>query len=848
MLMTSDSGAEHSVLDAKLGAKRHTNEKARFRLMKIRTVTGRSSTGVASHAWRPTLAALCAGGLISGCTEAPAPDSLQARADQQWPMLDRYCVDCHNSIDFTADIAFDEMSPDAIAHEAETWERVVRQLRSRTMPPPGGPRPASVEVDGFVAWMEASLDEAASFDPGHVELHRLNRTEYVNAVEDLLAVDVDPEILPVDDIADGFDNIARALQVSPSFIEQYLDAARTVSAQALGNPFPRAVGVPYSIPADGQQFHVEGLPLGTRGGALIEHYFPSDGEYLLNIGDLATGFSYTYYEHTHTLIATLDGKKLFQLDVGGGEDSVAVDQERAPAAERLNSRLKSIPFTATAGVHRIGVTFLHRSFAESDRVLHSQVPGTGNDAVLRVSLLEIFGPVEPAGLSSTPSREKIFICYPKDETEHTACAAEIVTRLAGRAFRGQSSDEDIARFMRLFEIGAVDGEFEEGIKYALSGVLAHPKFLYRFEPAPDDSAPASTYALSSVELASRLSFFLWSTIPDAELLEVAASDGLKDPVVLEQQVRRMLADSRSETLASNFAYQWLGLGKLDSLAPDPFLFGDVGRNIRALFVDEARLFIDSIFREDRSVLDLLTADHTYLNGPLALHYGINDIRGARFRRVQLADESRRGLLGKGGVLLASSYPNRTSPVLRGAWVLEKILGTHPPQPPPGVEGLAENIEGEAATTVRERLEAHRSNPDCNGCHGILDPMGFALEGFDAVGRWREMDREAGTPIDSSGVLADGTEVDGPVALRTALLKRPEQLVQTLVERLMTYGLGRSLDYRDMPTVRRIVREAAAEDFRFRALIWGIVSSDPFQRKSLPTSDAGILSARTAREE
>ncbi len=791
---------------------------------------------------------LCIAGVLAGCGGTNSPEELRAEAEVHWPLLKTYCVDCHNDDDLTANLSFDSMSADALAENADIWERVVRQLRGRTMPPPGGARPAGSEIDGFVAWMEASLDHAAAPYPGHVELHRLNRTEYANAIEELLGLDVDPSILPVEDQQDGFDNIAKALQVSPSFIEQYLEAARTLSAKAIGNPSARSVGTLYVAgSARQQQFHVEGLPLGTRGGAVFEHHFPSDGDYLLNIGNLISGTHRPGQEHVNTLIALLDGKKFFELEIGGGEDSILLDQLREPAIEEINARLKNIPFTTTAGVHKLGVTFVHRSFAESDRVLPSFIPGDGQDAVMTLNTVEIFGPVTPTGLTMTPSRERIFVCYPNDESEYQACASEIIANMADKAFRGVSGEEDMPRFMRLFEIGVANGGFEEGIKFALSGVLAHPKFLYRFEPAPEDSAQGAAYALNSTELASRLSFFLWSSVPDAELLEIAAADGLKDRAILEQQVRRMLADPRAATLASNFAYQWLGLAKLDNLAPDPFVFGDVDPRIRTYFVEEAWRFVDSVFREDRNVLDLLTADYTYLNEGLARHYGINDIRGTRFRRVELADEVRWGLLGKGGVLLASSYPNRTSPVLRGAWLLEKIIGTHPPQPPPGVEGLVENIDGEPARTVRERLEAHRSNPSCSGCHNILDPLGYALENFDAVGRWRVKDREAGTPIDSSGILADGTPVDGPVALRQALLARPDQFVQTLTERLMTYGLGRSLDHRDMPTIRRIVRGARAEDYRFSAIMLGIVTSDQFLMQSAPPADLQneSLAARAA---
>ncbi len=630
-----------------------------------------------------------------------------------------------------------------------------------------------------------------------------------------------------------------------------MSAARNLASQAVGTRAARPIGVPYTFPgSQAQEFHVEGLPLGTRGGGLIEHYFPSDGDYLLNIGDLVTGLWVLDQEHVNTLIATLDGKKFFELDIGGGDDLKALDQEMSPAVDRINKQLKNIPFTTTAGVHKIGVTFKHRSFAESDRQLRALVPGSGQDAVLMIRLVEVFGPVNATGLSETASRGKIFSCYPKDAADAAqgkACAQQIVARLSDEAFRGTSTDEDVAKFMRLYDRGAKTGGFEEGVKYALAGVLAYPKFLYRVEGVPEDLKPGSSYALNSLALASRLSFFLWSTIPDATLREVAEADQLKDPQVLEAQVRRMLADPRSITLASNFAYQWLGLGKLDNLAPDPEIFGDVDRDIRSHFTTEARLFVDSIFREDRNVLDLLTAKHTYLNEALALHYGINDIRGKRFRRVELTDEKRFGLLGKGGVLLVSSYPNRTSPVLRGQWVMKTLLGTPPADPPPDVEALVENVAGQAALGVRERLEAHRHNPSCNGCHGVMDPLGFALENFDAVGRWRTKDREAGTSIDASGVLADGTPVSGPLELRRAILARPDQFVQTLTERLMTYGLGRKLEYTDMPTVRQIVRDAAAQDYRFSAIVLGIVTSPQFEMKASPPSNADTLSARTAAE-
>jgi hypothetical protein len=788
---------------------------------------------------------------LAGCgAGTPGPEELRAEGARQLPLLEQYCYECHDSVERTADLALDSLARAEIGANAEAWEKVVRKLRGRMMPPPGGKRPDNGAVESFVAWLEASIDQAApEAAPAHLTLHRLNRTEYANAIEDLLALDVDPQtLLPADDPEDGFDNIAASLQVSPSFIEQYLSAARTLSAQAIGTKAARAIGVPYNIRNSPEQnFHVEGLPLGTRGGALIEHYFPSDGEYRLNIGDLVTGLWVFDQEHVNTLIATLDGRKFFELDIGGGDDLKALDQIGAPAVDEINARLKNIPFATTAGVHKIGVTFLHRSFAESDRQLRPLTAGVGQDAVLRLNLVEIFGPVTPTGLSDTASRSKVFRCYPRDPSEHSACATRIVTEVAAEAFRGDADGTDVAKLMALYDAGAQRGDFEEGIKRALAGILAHPKFLYRIETAPAGTPPGAPYELSGLELASRLSFFLWSTLPDAELREVAAAGGLSDPAVLERQVRRMLADPRSRTLASNFAFQWLGLGKLDSLAPDPEIFGDVSRDIRAHFTTETELFVDSVFREDRDVLELLTAKHTFVNEPLALHYGLNDVRGKRFRRVELDDERRAGLLGKGAVLLVSSYPNRTSPVLRGQWVLKTLLGTPPVDPPPNVEALVENVAGEPAAGVRERLEAHRSNPSCNGCHGVMDPLGFALENFDAVGRWREKDREAGTPIDSTGVLADGTQVDGPLALRRAILTRPEQFVQTLTERLMTFGLGRKLGFRDMPTVRRIVREAADEDYRLSGIVLGIVRSEQF-RMNGPAADGATLSARAAAAE
>ncbi len=780
----------------------------------------------------------------------PAKAELDAQADSQWGVVSQYCGDCHNQDDFSGGLAFDLMDHNAIVQDAETWEKVVRKLRGRMMPPPNADeRPDTQTVEALVAWLEGNLDQPRTEGAvGEKPLHRLNRTEYANAVRYLLKIDIDADaLLPQDGAQDGFDNIASALQVTPAFVDQYLGAARVVAEKAVGSPSARPSGTPYTFSPVGQNFHVDGLPLGTRGGAVIEHYFPSDGEYKLNIGGMANGLNAGGFEHENTLIATIDGRQFFEMKLGGLDEAKRLDQLRAPVVDEINAKLRDIPLTTTAGPHKIAVFFKHRSFAESDSPLQQQTPRHGQDAIPLVRDFEVYGPVNATGLSATPSRDKIFSCHPERDAVELSCAREIVTQLADEAFRGFLTDEDTEQLMKMYDTGAAEGGFEKGVGFALSGILAHPKFLYRIEPVPGSVPPGGSYDLTSLELASRLSFFLWSSVPDETLLEIAVDDGLKDPAVVEAQVLRMLRDPRARNLATNFGFQWLGLAELDNINPDGQLFRDIDRNIRADFTEEALRFTQSIFEEDRSIVDLLTADHTYLNESLALHYGINDVRGGEFRRVQLSDERRFGLLGKGAVLMVSSYPNRTSPVLRGKWLMEKIIGTPPTPPPPDVEGFVEIEPGQEFTTVRERLEMHRTNPSCNGCHGVIDPLGFALEHFDAVGRWTDMDRMARTPIDSSGVMADGTPVDGPVDLRNAILRRPDQFVQTFTEKLMTFGLGRSVEYYDMPTVRRIVREASIDNSRFSSLVMGIVNSEQFRMKTAPSqADIAAIAATAAQ--
>jgi len=767
----------------------------------------------------------------SGQAVAPA-DSAHDVASEKWAFLDQYCSKCHNTTDWAGGIAFDSLSPETIPDDAETWEKAVRKLRGRLMPPAGNPQPDARSIQSFVSWMEDNLDRAsaAQNDPGRVALHRLNRKEYANAVRDLLAVDIDPtETLPPDDARDGFDNVADALQVSPSFLDQYLAAARTVAVKALGNPNARPVGTTYTSGGGEQHFRREGMPLGTRGGIVVTHDFPADGEYVIDIANMAQAIWVYNMEFENHLVVTVDRQKIHETTIGGEEDMKAIDQKQDPAVDAINKRLKNIRFRTTAGPHEVAVTFRHRSYSESEDRLQSHVAGGGQDRILGVMSFQLRGPLKAMGVADTPSRERIFICRPANESEEAPCARKIIQNLAAKAYRRPVVESDVSDLMAFYDSGSRSGGFEAGIQQALSALLADPEFLYRAERAPKNLPPGGVYDISDLSLASRLSFFLWSSVPDEQLLRAAQNGELRNPDGLRTQVRRMLADPRSETLASNFAFQWLNMAKLSEIQPDVALFPNLNGDVRKDFREELRLFIDSVFRENRSILDLLGADYTYLNERVALLYGIRDVKGNHFRRVQLKDSARFGLLGKGAVLMVTSYPNRTAPVLRGAFILERIWGTPPAAPPPNVGDLKENKEGEKALTVREMMAAHRGNPTCNGCHGVMDPLGFALENFDAVGQFRKVDRFAGTGIDASGELPDGTQLSGPDDLRRALLARPDQFAQMLTEKLMMYALGRTLTYKDMPRVRSIVRAAAADNYRFETLVLNIVNSPEFQR-------------------
>jgi len=754
-------------------------------------------------------------------------------------LLDQYCVTCHNQRLKTANITFDTMDLAQLPSHADVWEKVVRKLRGGMMPPPGMPRPDKVAVDSFVASLVRSLDQAAAADPnpGRVALHRLNRAEYAAAIEELLAMSIDASaFLPQDDEADGFDNVASVLKVSPSFLDQYISAARIVTTRAIGNPSPRPVSATYR-PARGtdQGAHVDGLPLGTRGGLVAEHLFPADGEYKLNIAGLAGAGYVRGMEYQHTLVATIDGVKVFSGQIGGEEDLKAIDQLQASAVAAINGRFQNIPIKVTAGPHKIGVTFIARSYAESDEVLYSFRPG-GEDRIARIGSVEIVGPFNPAGLSETPSRKRIFVCRPSAspdthvQDDDVACATKIFSTFARRAFRRPVTGSDVEAPLAFYKTARQTADFDTGIRDGLTTILASPKFLFRAERLPEKAAPGSIYRISDLDLASRLAFFLSGGPPDDELLDLAEKGRLADAKALDGQVARLLASPKSNSLATNFAFQWLRVRAIDNIDPDANIFPNFDESLRGAFRKEIELFVESILREDRSVLDLLTADFTYVNERLALHYGIPNVRGERFRRVTLVDENRWGLLGKGSVLLATSYANRTAPVLRGAWILDNILGTPPAAPPPDVEAFKDNKEGEKARSVREIMEQHRSKPSCNACHGVMDPLGFALENFDAIGEWRSKDRYAGTVIDASGKLVDGTPVNSPADLRKALMKHPEQFVQTMTEKLMTYALGRSVEYYDMPAIRAIVRAAARDNYRVSSIVRGIVRSAPFQMR------------------
>ncbi len=780
----------------------------------------------------------------SSAPRAQAPADAPKAADPE-RTVKQYCATCHNERNRTAatasGVVLEHVDFTRIVQDGEMWEKVIRKLRAGAMPPAGMPRPDAAAHDALVSFLETTLDRAAAIrpNPGRPSPHRLNRAEYANAIRDLLALHVDPaELLPPDDSADGFDNNADVLSVSPVLLERYLSAAATISALAIGDPRIIAGSETYRIRGDASQTaQDEALPPGTRGGLMAQHTFPLDGEYVIKVKLLEINLgSIRGLEYEHQLEVTVDGERVLLAPVGGAKDytesSLNATNVVNSLAERLQVRVK-----VKAGQRSVGAAFLMKNAAQGANRLQafdrSTLIATDHLGLPHVENITVTGPFNATGVSDTPSRRRLFVCRPTRTQEEAGCAKRIVSTLARRAYRRPVTEADLTSLMSFYDAGRREGSFERGIELATRAVLVSPKFVFRVERDPAGVTAGSPYRVSDVDLASRLSFFLWSSIPDDELLDVASRGQLNKPAVLDAQVRRMLADPRAKALVDNFAGQWLHIRNLRNTTPDKNDFPDFDDNLRQAFARELELFVGSVIDEDRSVLDLMTADYTFVNERLAKHYRIPNVYGPDFRRVSLKQDARRGLLGKGGVLTLTSHADRTSPVVRGKWILDNLLGTPPPPAPAIVPPFPEEVPG-VPSTVRARMEQHRSNPACAGCHKVMDPLGLALENFDAVGAWRT--RESGIAIDASGELTDGTKIDGVAALRDALVRRPEVLVGTMTEKLMTYALGRTLEYQDMPAVRAIVRSSARDNYRFSSLVRGIVSSVPFQMRSARSTE------------
>jgi mono/diheme cytochrome c family protein len=783
-----------------------------------------------------------------------------ATASPEQEILNRYCITCHNERLKTGGLMLDALDVKDIAAGAPTWEKVVRKLRAGVMPPAGARRPDEPTQDKFVAWLEGELDRAAAArpNPGRTEtFHRLNRAEYRNVIRDLLAIDIDvADFLPADDSSYGFDNIAGVLKVSQSLMERYLSAAKTISRLAVGAPLPAVDSETYRVAPEAQQHdRADGLPFGTRGGMLVHHLFPQDGEYEIK---LEVGGGRGGAREPHEIEIAIDGQQFKLIAMGRPPQRGGGDGD-----PREDSRL-TVRLPVTAGPHELAVAFLRKPVALLEQVREPfQNPRiSGNDggpggSMPSLTSVNIRGPYNPQGAGNTPSRHRIFVCQPSRSGDEARCAKTILSTLARRAYRGPVADADVQVLLGFYQQARDEGgNFESGIELALRRLLVSPEFLFRIEADPNRGAARAlpvasnppgrasepgqgVYRINDLELASRLSFFLWSSIPDDELLDLAMKSRLNDRAVLVQQVKRMLADPRSESLTKNFAGQWLQLRNMSVVRPgDPYSL-TFDESLRLGLTRETELFFDSILRENRSVIEMLTADYTFLNERVALHYGIPNVQGSHFRRITLpADSPRRGILGHGSILTMTSHAIRTSPVIRGKWVLNNILGTPPPEPPPNVPALVDKKTQAKTATMRERMAQHRASPSCSACHNLIDPAGFALENFDAIGRWREVD-ESFNRIDASGVLPDGTKFNGAAELRAALVRRPERFVTTVSEKLLTYALGRGLEYYDMPAVRKIVRESRASSYKLQDIIRGVVKSDPFQMRQ---TEAGRLRA------
>ena len=770
---------------------------------------------------------------------APPPQqpSSPATVTSERALVDKYCVACHSDKLKTGGLSLQSADMTNIPVGAETWEKVIHKVKLGAMPPQGMPRPDAATMDSFAAWLETSIDRAAAANPnpGRATLHRLNRTEYANAVRDLLALDVDPApLLPADDESYGFDDIADVLRTSPSLMERYMSASWNLSRMAVGDPGIGADTATYRAKPDlSQNGHMEGLPLGTRGGLAIHHYFPLDGEYAIKVrlwratADVIKGL-----EELHQVEISVDGNRVKLAIIGGKDEQELSYSNSGKSAEEIDARL-TVHIPVKAGPRTVVATFMAEGESQDDNILEpferanlDPLDFRGLPAVDRVT---IQGPLKSTGPGDTPSRKLIFVCRPTSHADELPCARKIVSMLARRAYRRPVSDNDFETLLSFYQKGRNEGgTFDSGIEAAIQLILASPEFLFRFEPDPPALAAGAAYRISDLELASRLSFFLWSTGPDDQLLNLAALGKLKDPAVLDSQVKRMLADPKSKALVDNFADQWLYLRNLKNINPDFETFPDFDDNLRQAMRQETDLFFGNIIREDRSILDLVNANYTFINERLARHYGIPNVYGTDFRRVTLADDRRRGLLGQASILTVTSYATRTSPVQRGKWILTNLIGMPPDPPPPNVPALKEHSDPGKVTSLRERMEEHRKNPACAGCHKLMDPIGFSLENFDAVGQWRTSDE--GAKIDPAGVMFNGAKIDGPVALREILMAKPEIFASVFAEKLMIYALGRGVQYYDMPAVRAIVREAGHNDYRLSSIVLGIVKSTPFQMK------------------
>jgi len=790
----------------------------------------------------PMIAARPQGQQPEGATRQASPVAIPEKVSSSRALLNQYCVTCHNERLKTAGLTLDRADVEHVGLSVDVWEKVAHKIRSGAMPPPGLPRPDKSTLEAFVTHLETELDRnaAANPDPGRPPEHRLNQFEYSNAVRDLLALDIDAgSLLPADESDHGFDNIAAVLSISPTLLERYLSAAQKIARLAVGDPATQPTVETFRISRGLRQDErmSEEFPFGTRGGIVVRRYFPLDGEYVVKV---TLGRSFTAARiraiSTHEQIDVfLDGARVTRFDIGGEcpspSDGGYVNRDpKCRAYTETADEALHVRFPAKAGPHDLGVAFVKKS-ALTEGAAPTVLPPRHTSSTYEAPRMDIDsvrleGPYNPTGPGDTPSRRQIFVCRPERHEEEEPCARKILAAVARRAYRRPVTNDDVNVLMRFYRAGRGEADFEAGIAEALARVLVSPQFLFRIERDPADSKPGSVYRISDLQLASRLSFFLWSTIPDDPLLNAAAQGKLKDPKVLEEQVRRMLADPRAKALSANFGGQWLHLRNMKAVDPDPRLFPDFDDNLREDFRQETELFPESQLKADRPLEELLTANYTFVNERLAKFYGIPNVYGTHFRRVNITDSNRAGLLGQASILTVTSYANRTSPVLRGKYLLDVILGAPPPPPPPNVPPLKEAGEGgQAPASVRARMEEHRSNAVCATCHKQMDPLGFALENFDAIGKYRAMDGDA--PIDSSGVLVDGSKFANPVEFRQALLAHKDEFVRNFTEKLMTYGLGRAVGYSDMPAVRAVVRNASGTDYRWSSLILGVVTSEPF---------------------